>query len=222
MLRFNITLVLLPNLYNRDFKILGVRALLIKLAALHLDLFYTWQKHFADCADVEVIDGDILAQPADALVSPANSFGYMDGGLDLKISQKLGWDVEKKIRQKLLDEFYGELPVGNALIVETGIRDFPYLISAPTMRVPMDVSQTANAFLAFKAILVEVKKFNAEQPRIHSLVCSGLGTGEGRMSVEQCARQMRTAYDVVVLGHVLTQGGLAGAVRNHQFLIEAV
>lgn len=196
--------------------------MIIKLAALHLDLFYAWQKHFADCADVKIIDGDILAQSADALVSPANSFGYMDGGLDLKISQKLGWgwDIEKKVRQKLLDEFYGELPVGNAIIVETGVSDFPYLISAPTMRVPMNVSQTAHAFLAFKAILVEVKKFNAEQPRIHSLVCSGLGTGEGRVSTEQCARQMRAAYNVVVLGKVLTQGGLAGAVRNHLFLIK--
>jgi len=196
--------------------------LLIKLTALHLDLFYAWQKHFADCADVEIIDGDILAQSADALVSPANSFGYMEGGLDLKISQKLGWNIEKRVRQKLLDEFYGELHVGNALIVETGVSDFPYLISAPTMRVPMDVSQTAHAFLAFKAVLVEVKKFNAETPRIQSLVCSGLGTGEGRMSAEQCARQMRAAYDAVILGRVLTQGGLAGAVRNHQFLIEAV
>ncbi|TXH68483.1 MAG: Appr-1-p processing protein [Thiothrix sp.] len=195
--------------------------MLIKLVAFHLDLFYAWKKQFADCANVEVIDGDILAQEADALVSPANSFGYMDGGLDLKISQQLGWDIEGKVRQKLLDEFYGELPVGHALIVETGVSQFPYLISAPTMRVPMDVSNTANAFLAFKAILVEVQKFNTHKPRINSLVCSGLGTGEGKMSAEQCARQMREAYDVVLLGKVLTQGGLAGAVRNHQYLIGA-
>lgn len=193
--------------------------MLIKLVAFKLDLFYAWKKHFADCADVEIIDGDILAQSADALVSPANSFGYMDGGLDLKISQKLGWDIEAKARQKLLAEFYGELPVGNALIVETGISQFPYLISAPTMRVPMDVSNTVNAFLAFKAILVEVQKFNSQKQRIHSLVCSGLGTGEGKMSAEHCARQMREAYEVVILNRVLTEGGLAGAVRNHQFLL---
>ncbi|WP_298609082.1 macro domain-containing protein [uncultured Thiothrix sp.] len=192
--------------------------MVIKFVAFHLDLFYAWQKYFADCADVEIIDGDILEQEADALVSPANSFGYMDGGLDLKISQKLGWDIEKKVRQRLLDDFYGELPVGNALIVETGLKQFSYLVSAPTMRVPMDVSKTANAFLAFKAVLAEVKKFNAQGQRINSLACSGLGTGEGKMSAEQCARQMRAAYEVVILGKVLTQGGLAGAVRNHQFL----
>ena len=194
--------------------------MVIKFVAFHLDLFYAWQKYFADCADVEIIDGDILEQEADALVSPANSFGYMDGGLDLKISQKLGWDIEKKVRQRLLDDFYGELPVGNALIVETGLKQFSYLVSAPTMRVPMDVSKTANAFLAFKAVLAEVKKFNAQGQRINSLACSGLGTGEGKMSAEQCARQMRAAYEVVILGKVLTQGGLAGAVRNHQFLVD--
>lgn len=194
--------------------------MVIKFVAFHLDLFYAWQKYFADCADVEIIDGDILEQEADALVSPANSFGYMDGGLDLKISQKLGWDIEKKVRQRLLDDFYGELPVGNALIVETGLKQFSYLVSAPTMRVPMDVSKTANAFLAFKAVLAEVKKFNAQGQRINSLACSGLGTGEGKMSAEQCARQMRAAYEVVILGKVLTQGGLAGAVRNHQFSVD--
>jgi hypothetical protein len=29
-----------------------------------------------------------------------------------------------------------------------------YLISAPTMRVPMDVSDTSNAYLAFRAIIL--------------------------------------------------------------------
>ncbi|WP_020559830.1 macro domain-containing protein [Thiofilum flexile] len=149
--------------------------MLIKLVASNIALIHCWRQSFKDCNDVEVIDGDIFEQQADALVSPANSFGFMDGGLDLKISQKLGWDIERRVREKILLEFYGEVPVGNALIIETGVNQFPYLISAPTMRVPMDVSKTANAFLAFRAILIAVQKFNSVEQKIASMVCPGLG-----------------------------------------------
>ncbi len=37
---------------------------------------------FLDVGGVEVMEGDLLGLDCDALVSPANSFGYMDGGID--------------------------------------------------------------------------------------------------------------------------------------------
>lgn len=37
---------------------------------------------FKDCPNVEIINGDITKCTADAVASPANSFGFMDGGLD--------------------------------------------------------------------------------------------------------------------------------------------
>ena len=191
----------------------------IKLVAFDISLFHCWKKNFEGCNDVEVIDGDIFSQKADALVSPANSFGFMDGGLDLKISQKLGWGVEDRVRERIINDFSGEVPVGNALIVETGMDSFPYLISAPTMRVPMDVSKTVNAYLAFRAILLEIEKFNKAGNRISSIACPGLGTGEGRMKPDQCALQMREAYNICMLGQRLINGGLAAAVKNHQFLL---
>ena len=104
--------------------------------AFNLDLFYAWKKYFNDVDGIEVIDGDILKQKADAIVSPANSFGYMDGGLDLKYSKHFGWDLESKVRNVLEHEYYGELPVGNAIVVSTQREDIKFLISAPTMRVP--------------------------------------------------------------------------------------
>lgn len=197
------------------------KILKIKLVAFHLDLFYAWKKYFDSAQDIEIIDGDILKISGSAIVSPANSFGYMDGGLDLKYSQHLGWELESKVRAVLEHEFYGELPVGNAIIVETGNPNTPYLISAPTMRVPSDVSKTVNAYLAFKGVLSAVKKFNetAEKP-IKSIVCPGLGTGEGKMPAEACARQMYRAYKVCILNGFETKGGLAGAVNDHLRLID--
>jgi len=42
------------------------------------------KKVFEEIQDITISDSDILSFKADAIVSPANSFGYMDGGLDLK------------------------------------------------------------------------------------------------------------------------------------------
>jgi O-acetyl-ADP-ribose deacetylase (regulator of RNase III) len=111
--------------------------IIIKLKAYHPAMEYEWSNYFGEFDDVELSQGDILRDRADAIVSPANSFGYMDGGLDLLYSQHFGWELEKRLRKLLIEEHDGELPVGQAVIVETGREDIPYLISAPTMRVPI-------------------------------------------------------------------------------------
>jgi O-acetyl-ADP-ribose deacetylase (regulator of RNase III) len=188
----------------------------IKLKALHPAMEYEWSNYFAEFDNVEVSQGDILLDHADAIVSPANSFGYMDGGLDLLYSQHFGWDLEKRLRAVLVAEHDGELPVGQAVIVETGREDVRYLISAPTMRVPSNIEDTVNVYLAFRAVLRAVKGFNRVNPgAIRSFLCPALGTGEGRVSYERCAWQMYYAYAVCVLGRVERMGGLARAVENH-------
>ena len=140
----------------------------------------------------------------------------MDGGLDLKYSQYFGWDLESKVRYRLEKDYFGEIPVGQAIITETNHHQIPYLISAPTMRVPSNVSDTVNAYLAFKAVLQAVIKHNLkESNKINSILCPGLGTGEGRMSAKTCAKQMARAYEVCFENKYETEGGLANSVRDH-------
>jgi hypothetical protein len=55
-----------------------------------------WEAAFADAPEVEVSCGDIFGVKADAIVSPANSFGYMDGGIDLVYSRFFGWELESR------------------------------------------------------------------------------------------------------------------------------
>jgi O-acetyl-ADP-ribose deacetylase (regulator of RNase III) len=62
------------------------------------------------------------------------------------------------------------------------------------MRVPCDVSYTANAYLAFKAALLL-----AEEMCLLTLACPGLATGAGQMPVAKAAQQMRLAYDHYIL-----------------------
>lgn len=153
-------------------------------------------------------------------MSPANSFGYMDGGLDLKYSQHFGWELESKVRCVLEEHFFGEIPVGQALIVDTGMNEMPFLISAPTMRVPSNVSDTINSYLAFKGILQAVIRHNeTASKKIESFLCPGLGTGEGQMKAEDCARQMFRAYDVCINNNFEVNGGLVGAVQDHLSLM---
>jgi O-acetyl-ADP-ribose deacetylase (regulator of RNase III) len=173
-----------------------------------------WRRHFADCPDVTVSAGDIFAEPADAVVSPANSFGFMDGGIDLAYSLRFGWHVQDRLQALLRAEHDGELPVGQAAIVETGDARFPLLISAPTMRVPMDVSATVNVFLAFRAAIRAARAYNRTARRpIESILSPGLGTAVGRMHPQACARQMYHAYRTCHLGRTPSPADLMDAGR---------
>lgn len=191
------------------------------LVAFHEGLAWEWNKLFESIEEVTVSTGDILQHNADAIVSPANSFGYMDGGIDLVYSQHFGWDLEKRLRARLIAEFDGELPVGQATMVETANPGIPWLVSAPTMRVPMRIDDTVNPFLAFRAVLRAVRDFNRTNPDspIRSVLCPGLGTGEGRVPHDRCAWQMYCAYVAIERGRIETMGGLAGAVRSHIMLL---
>ncbi len=159
-----------------------------------------WRREFSDHPEVEVSCGDIFDRTADAVVSPANSFGYMDGGIDLVYLNRFGWDLQDRLQAHLRADHFGELPVGQATIVPTGDAQIPLLVSAPTMRVPQRIAGTINVYLAFRASLVAVLRHNStalEHP-ITSLLVPGLGTGVGRVPFVQAARQMRLAHDAVI------------------------
>lgn len=147
-----------------------------------------WRSAFEDRDDVEVFEDDYFARPAAAMVSPANSFGIMDGGLDLAIRDTLGHAVQTRVQRAIVDNHHGELPVGAAEIVETDDTRFPLLVVAPTMRIPETVAQTLNAYLAFRAALLACIRRG-----VASVVCCGLATGIGAMDPHRCAVQMRMA-----------------------------
>ena len=158
-----------------------------------------WIQFFSNYPDVEVLLGNYFQQSADAIVSPANSFGIMDGGLDLAIRNELGFKVETDIQEVILSKYHGEMPIGNAEIINTNHDSWSYMVAAPTMRIPENVAYTLNAYIAFRAILIAINSFNEHNlsKPIKSLVCSGLGTGIGSMEPTKCAAQMRAAYKLI-------------------------
>lgn len=164
----------------------------ILLVDRHEPMVRAWSRVFEDVDDVEVIQGDYFATPATAIVSPANCFGIMDGGLDLAIRGELGLSVQTRVQRVIVERYHGEIPIGCAEIVETGDSRWPLLVCAPTMRVPEVVGQTLNAYLAFRAVLVACARYPTP---IESIVCCGLCTGIGAMEPTRAAAQMRVAYE---------------------------
>ena len=156
-----------------------------------------WREYFSNTTDITIIEGDITKLSVDAIVSPANSFGFMDGSLDYAISERLGWHLEKELQAQIKASPEGELLIGQALVMETGDKDIPYLISAPTMRIPtnFNIDTSINAYLAMKALLIAATR----DERINSVSIPGLCTGVGRMQPVIAARQMFVAYEEIVL-----------------------
>ncbi len=173
-----------------------------------------WRTQFAGAADVDVVEADICEVDCDAVVSPANSFGFMDGGLDYRLSERFGWGLQERLQRLVAARPLGELLVGEALVVPTGDARVPWLISAPTMRVPMRLARSVNAYLATKAALVAALG-HREQPPIRTVAIPGLGTGSGGLDPETAARQMAAAYREVVLRNVPYPADFDQAQRRH-------
>src|ERR1041385_8215760 len=104
----------------------------IVLTAREPALAKAWVSRCGDLPGVKVREGSIFDEPCDAVVSPANSFGFMDGGIDALYTDRFGIEVQRELRRLILGRHHGELVVGTAEIVETADPRMPYLIAAPT------------------------------------------------------------------------------------------
>lgn len=181
-----------------------------------------WKNVFEGVENVTVQNCSIFDCPSDAIVSPANSFGHMNGGIDFSISKNLGWHIEKRLQKKIREEFYGELLVGQSTIVETDHKDFPYLISAPTMRTPITILRSPNVYLAMKSILTLLKEGKFQngdfvKDKVNSIAIPGLGTGVGQVPPLMCARQMRIAWEDVMNEKYKTEAGWDELRSNYAY-----
>lgn len=130
----------------------------------------------------------------DLIVSPANSFGSMKGGID-KIYKDIFPGIELTVsstinKLKLAQSNIGYyIPVGRNIIVPTNHRVCKYLIVAPTMFTPRNIRKTNNIYLAFYGILKKYYNKNVV------IACPGLGTGVGTMTPRESAIQIARAMN---------------------------
>ncbi len=197
--------------------------LTIVLTAIHDDLEAAWRSICGDLPNVELHRGDIFATAADAVVSPANSFGFMDGGIDAVYTRVFGPGVQARLQERIRARHFGELLVGAADIVETEHPAIPFLIAAPTMRVPMILRDTVNAYLAARAVLILIAAGRLDdgapvRSRVRRVAFPGLGTGVGRLPAEVCARQVRAAIEDITLAQRRFPETWVDAQTRHQKL----
>jgi len=149
-----------------------------------------------DTPDMEVYLGSFESVPSfDCVATAGNSFGLMDAGMDLAVLKFFGPELQSLIQKKILEEFYGEQPVGTAFIVETNRLDHPFVAHVPTMRVPMNIAGTDHVYPATWAVLIAVGQHNRSAKRkIERLVCPAFGSGTGGVSGIEVGFQMKLAW----------------------------
>ncbi|ECX5680489.1 macro domain-containing protein [Salmonella enterica] len=155
--------------------------------------------YFQNTDNVEIIRRPFETVPEfDCMVSAANSFGLMDGGVDAAITTYFGTQLQRRVQKYIIQEYLGEQPVGTAFITETGDGEHPWLVHAPTMRVPLIIDGTDAVYNATRAALLAIFQHNksaAEYKKIKSVVFPAMGAGCGQVPPDSVARQMRLAWD---------------------------
>jgi len=167
------------------------------------EMVHEMQRH-----GIAAVQGDIVERlpQYDVVVTPGNSFGFMDGGIDWALACALGIEMADRVRGVISGLASKELLVGNAVYVRNYNEGMPDLVYAPTMRVPQDIRGTVNAYLATRAA-IRTAKLSTRRAGIKGRPCRvaipGMGTGVGMLSPQVAAFQMaggiRDALDRVML-----------------------
>ena len=82
----------------------------------------------------------------------------------------------------------------------------------------MSIKDTMNPYLATRAALLAIKELNGKSPKIKTVIFPGMGTGIGEVPYAVAARQMRAAYESVVLERDFFPDGFAQAQQRHRGL----
>jgi O-acetyl-ADP-ribose deacetylase (regulator of RNase III) len=132
-----------------------------------------------------------------AIVSPANSYGFMTGGIDTDINNILN-NVEPIVKQKIeqvgsLDNSgRSVLPVGKCIVIQ---RNNYFLFVSPTMVMPNKLPKdTPNICLAFHSILKQAFILSRQGIKL-VIACPCLGTGIGQIDPTDSAKQILGAYN---------------------------
>lgn len=134
--------------------------------------------------DIANIQPSLMRVKTVGVVLAGNSFGLMDGGIDL-VAAKRWKNTQKDVQSAIAEQYFGELPVGCAVTVKS---DGMLLIYAPTMQVPISIVGSAHVFYATFAALREAKRYG-----VNELWIPMLGCGAGGMSIQDSTMQIANA-----------------------------
>lgn len=156
----------------------------------------SWCEYFGNIQNVKIICGDfsdfMKEHKVDCVVSPANSFGLMDGGYDAAITEWFGDELQQNVQKYIIDNYFGEQPVGTSFILETPINGM-FLIHTPTMRIPEKIIDVSVIYHCMRTCLITAKQNN-----VNSIVIPAFGAATGRVSYNDVAKMMWMGYSQIV------------------------
>jgi O-acetyl-ADP-ribose deacetylase (regulator of RNase III) len=155
----------------------------------------SWMKRYFKDADVEFACDDLEdflnKTQVECIVSPANAFGLMDGGYDYYITHYFGNQLQERVQNYIIKNFYGEQPLGTSFIISANDKG-QKLIHTPTMQVPKEIKDPFIVYQCMRSTLICAKK-----NKVKSIVIPMFGGGIGGVHPQIIAEMMRKAYDQV-------------------------
>lgn len=155
---------------------------------------YFFHPIFDDIAPVEFVQSDFGTfmekheSDIDAVVSPANAYGLMDGGYDEALTKYFGNELQLMVQKKIVQELYGEQPVGTSISLKIPHRNIR-LIHTPTMRTPSEIKDPTIIYQCMRTTLMEAINNNCK-----SVVIPAFGGSTGRVEPDIIAKMMYRAY----------------------------
>jgi O-acetyl-ADP-ribose deacetylase (regulator of RNase III) len=128
---------------------------------------------------IHVAVGDITQLTVDAIVSPSNSLGIMQGGVAGQLREAGGPEVEEEVRQS------APIAVGAAVVTSAGRLFCKNLIHVPTMEEPGMKVGVENVRRATRAALLAAARYGHQ-----SIALPTIGAGVGGVPLDEAVRAM--------------------------------
>lgn len=151
------------------------------------DAFRGYKGVTAHCCDFRAFIGQ--HPEVDAVVSPANAYGLMDGNYDRAISEEFGPALAERVRAVILEQFCGEQPVGTSFSVPIPGREDILLIHTPTMRAPSPIVDPLVVYQCMRTTLMEAMRTSRQR-----IVVPAFGGACGFLPFKKIAMLMWEAY----------------------------
>ena len=150
--------------------------------------------YFSNYNDVHLVNESFesfMKKNKDAIecvVSPGNSFGLMDGGYDLALTEWYGKQLQERVQEYIINNYYGEQGVGTSFIIPTN-KDNQFLIHTPTMRTPQEIIDPRIIYQCMRSTLIE-----AINNKVKSILIPMFGASIGNVKPQVVSEMMFKAY----------------------------
>ncbi len=167
-----------------------------KIVLLDIDenMCKAWKNELCSVVgDIEIVNSDLESyvncnNDVDGIVSPANSFGIMDGGYDAAIISCFGQALMAKVQSTIAEEYGGIQPVGSSVVI--AIDEKRYLIHIPTMMYPGPIIDIRIIYQCMRTAIHVIDKLY-----LRKVVIPAFGRLTGGVDASIVARLMRLGYE---------------------------